>query len=424
MLRKYFLNSDFTRNTVILVSGAAIAQAIPIILQLILRRTYSPQDFGAFSVYMVLLSPLALIATLRYEVTIVLPKENQDSANILVGSILINLVLIIIIFIIIILFKDNLVSFINLPEKYSYYLYFLPLGIFLYATYQSINFWLIRQKAFKSSATNKIMRRVAEGVTQIIFGVFKQPFGLIIGDLIGNCANNISGIRQLVKNNFIKSDITKERIYSVLKKYSSFPKYNLVPAVLDSLTIAFPVLFINKFFSTDHAGYFDLTQMALVAPLSLISATISQVLLQNISEKKNKLVSIKRNIIKLTLLLSVIGIFTTIIILLFGTELFSFVFGEKWKLSGDYSKILIFCYIVRFIISPISIVLISLEKIKMLSLWQILYFLLISSLVFFSYFTIEQFIKLYVIFNVAAYLVYAILITLIIREYEKNIIKN
>jgi O-antigen/teichoic acid export membrane protein len=49
-MKKLFGQSDFLRNTVILVFGTGIAQMIPILLQPVLRRIYAPADFGAFAV--------------------------------------------------------------------------------------------------------------------------------------------------------------------------------------------------------------------------------------------------------------------------------------------------------------------------------------------------------------------------------------
>ena len=191
MLNKIPLNPGFVRNTAILVSGTGIAQVIPILMQLVLRRTYSIEDFGAFSVYMSLLSPFVVIALFRYEIAIVIPSDKKDATNLFAISLITNLIFVAFLLLIIILFKNPVISLFNFPEKYSYYLYFLPLGILLFGASQSINYFLIREKAFKASAINKISRRIAEGFTQVIFGLIKQPVGLVIGDIIGNLSNNI-----------------------------------------------------------------------------------------------------------------------------------------------------------------------------------------------------------------------------------------
>ncbi len=75
MIRQKIRNSELFKNTSILVSGTALAQLIPILLQPILRRFYSPEVFGAYSVYLSLVGILYVLSSLRYEMAIPLPRN-------------------------------------------------------------------------------------------------------------------------------------------------------------------------------------------------------------------------------------------------------------------------------------------------------------------------------------------------------------
>lgn len=412
--------NDFFRNSLILLTGTVIAQIIPVFMQLFLRRVFSPEEFGAFSVYMSILGILSIIATLRYEMTIVLPDNDNDAVNLLGLTIGLSFLFNVLLTVVIILFHLPIIQLFNFPEKYGQFLYFIPVGVFLFSSYQAINYWLIRIKAFKASSINKISRRAGEGIVQFMFGLAKLPVGLVIADISGNLVNNISGVFQLIKRGIDLKSITFSNINLILKRYIHFPKYNLLPAVLDTVTIAMPIFLINRFFSSQYAGFVDLTQLAIVAPLSIISASISQVLLQKISEKRNAKQPILRNIITLTLVLFSISITVLIIIQLWSTGLFQFVFGEKWIFSGQIAKILVFSYTIRFIVSPLSIIFIALEKIRIQAFWQIFYFLLIGSLIFYSDFEFERFLRLFVIFDVVSYLLYySIIIKISLNHDEK-----
>ena len=157
MFKKFFpASSDFTKNTFTLVFGTIVAQAIPFILHPFLRRLYSPEDFGAMAVYLNLFGVVTIVSALRYEAAIVLPKYNNEAANLLSLTFIINFVFTVLLFIALLFFKNDLVQFLNFPLAYANYLYFLPIGSLLYGCYQSMNYWLIRQKAFKASTTNKI----------------------------------------------------------------------------------------------------------------------------------------------------------------------------------------------------------------------------------------------------------------------------
>ena len=138
------------KNISILVSGTTIAQLIPIILQPLLRRYFSPEEFGAYAVYLSLIGILFIVASMKYELAIILPEKDKTATNILTLAVLINLVFSFVLLIIIVLFRRPVSNLINLPAQYSIYLYLVPLGVFLYSMYQSINYWLIRKKLFFS----------------------------------------------------------------------------------------------------------------------------------------------------------------------------------------------------------------------------------------------------------------------------------
>ncbi|MBK7627773.1 MAG: oligosaccharide flippase family protein [Bacteroidales bacterium] len=115
--------SELLKNTSILVSGTAIAQLIPILLQPILRRFYSAEIFGAYAVYLSLVGILAIISSFKYDLAIILPRKNKDAVNIFFLTVLINLAFNVVLLLVIIIWQPQFLSFFNLPEKYSEYLF-------------------------------------------------------------------------------------------------------------------------------------------------------------------------------------------------------------------------------------------------------------------------------------------------------------
>ncbi len=412
--------SEFLQNALTLISGVGIAQLIPILLQTYLRRIFSPEDFGAFAVYMSMLGIIAIISSLRYQMAIVIPKKDEEAVNLFFLVLFINISFLILLYTLILFFKNEILELVNFPVKYAYWLYFLPLSIFLFSVYDAMNYWLIRKKAFKASAINKISRRSFEGITQTVAGIMKKPFGLVLGDIIGNIANNISGIIQIRKNGFLGNLFNKKVLIKVIKKYSDFPK-NAIPAMLNTAGTLLPIIFINKFYSESITGYFDLTRMVLSVPGILISAAISNVLLQNISEKINQSLSIKKDLKNVFFALLIISFLEIIIIINFAPALFTFVFGKSGTISGIYSQILIFSFAFRFIVSPLSFALIALRKIKIISFWQILYFSSILLLPLFKRLSFQDFIKIYVLIDIILYIIYFILIYLTVKKYETRL---
>jgi O-antigen/teichoic acid export membrane protein len=414
-------SSELLRNTSILISGTAVAQLIPILIQPVLRRYFTPEVFGAYAVYLSLVGILAIVASFKYELAIILPRKDKEAANIFFLTILINSIFCILLALIIIIWKTKILHFFNLADKFADYLYFVPLGIFFYSSYQSINFWLVRKKAFFPISVNKFVRRGFEGSAQIIFKFTKVSHGIIFGDLIGHVANIISGIYQGWKRGLSFGLISPEKIKYVLTKYSEFPKFNLIPSFMSACSFLLPAILLNKFFSSENAGFFDLSKLLLSIPLALISTSISNVLLQSISEKFRDNKSLIKDLLLILTIVAIIGIAEIIVITFFGIGLFKLFFGELWGFSGRISQILVWSYALNFLVASFSAIFISMNKIKILSIWQLIYFISILSLILFKNYPFIDFLKVYVIIEVSCYLIIIALMFYIVLNYEKRI---
>ena len=418
------LRSEMVKNSLTLISGTVIAQIIPVALQPLLRRIFTPEDFGVFAIYMSLLGMLAAIASLKYESTIILPKRDKDAAHLLVGSIIVVFSFSIIFLVLIFFLKNSLIDYFNFPPAIEQWLYLLPLSAFIFTSYQAMNYWLIRKNRFKASAVNKVIRRTAEGGTQTGLGFSTVSSGLIIGNIIGDSINFLSGIFQIKRSSFNLKSVRLPRILYLLKRYKEFPLYSGVPSFLNTISLLVPVLIITRSFDEEIAGFYSLSQMVLALPLALVSVSVSQVLLQQLSEKIKSTSSINSIVTRLALVLTGLSIPFILIILFFGEALFDFFFGIDWRVSSDITQILIYAYALKFIVSPLSVVFIALEKVKISGLWQLGYFLAICGLFAINFKDLNDFFITYLAIELTLYLMYIILIFAQVRRYESQLIKD
>jgi len=413
--------SELLRNTSILVSGTAVAQLIPILLQPVLRRYFTPDIFGAYAVYLSLVGILAIVSSFKYELAIILPRKDKEAANIFFLTIVINIVFNVVLLLIILIWKHKILRFFNLTENFSDYLFFVPLGIFFYSVYQSINNWLVRKKGFLPISVNKFMRRGFEGGAQLAFKFAQNSHGIIYGDLIGHIANLISGIYQSWKRGLTIGLLSRSKLKYVALKYSEFPKFNVVPSFMSACSFLLPALLLNKFYSSEMTGFFDLSKLLLSIPLALISTSISNVLLQSISEKFKVRKSLRKDLLLILGIVASIGTVEIVIISFFGVGLFKLLFGEIWGFSGRISQILVWSYALNFFVASFSAVFISMEKIKLLSIWQVFYFISILSLTLFRNHPFLDFLRIYVSIEVFCYLVIIVLMIFIVFRYENRI---
>src|SRR5690606_27302972 len=70
----------FARSVAVLATRSITGQVLVFLSVPVLSRMYSPEDFGALSVFSSVLGVIAIIATLRFENAILVPAKD-DEAN-------------------------------------------------------------------------------------------------------------------------------------------------------------------------------------------------------------------------------------------------------------------------------------------------------------------------------------------------------
>lgn len=412
--------SGFLKNFSILLTGTAVAQAIPVLLQPLLRRLFTEDIFAVLAVYNSITSMLIVITTLRYEMAIVLPEKDRNAGALVILALLINFAVSTLFFLFIGLLPDTTSRWINWPEGHRLWLYFVPISVFLFSSSQTLNYWLIRKKAFKASAKNRVSRRLAEGACQSVGGLMAWQGSLIGGDIAGRAVNLFVALKQSLKHQFSFSYFNLQSIKDVSYRYKDFPLFQTIPALLNTASLMLPVLFVNSFYTTNSTAQFDLCRQVLLLPLALITTAMSQVLLQKFTEQRHKKQPLIPGFLKLTIATSIFAVVTILFFRIAGEPVFAFLFGEQWRLAGSWAAILAPAFMIQFVVSPLSTMIIALEKIRIGALWQLLYFLAILSLLFFDHLPENSFFVVFTFINISFYTLYWLIILFIIMNYERK----
>lgn len=362
MIKQLKPKSEFTRNVLTLMTGTTIAQAIPIAITPLLTRIYSPEDFGIFSLYIGITSTLAVMATGRYELAIMLPKKDNDALNIVILSILIAFFVSFLTLFVVVIFNNEIVLLLNSPEITNW-LFFIPLTILLTGIYQSLNYWNNRRKKYKRLALSKVIKSSVSSITNLGMGLKSfTSSGLIIGSLMGQFITTTALVRQAWKENKdLKGNISKLKMISLMREYKNFPSINLPHAFLNVFSTSAVVIVLSYFFQSSITGYYALANRVIASPMGIITGSYGQVFLQKIVElsstddREKEAIFFKNSVLKL--LIFSFPIF--LILFVFSVDIFSYIFGEKWGIAGYYAKILVPMLYVRFtgsIVSSIAIV--------------------------------------------------------------------
>ena len=361
MISKLKPKSEFTRNVLTLMTGTTIAQAIPIAISPILTRIYTPEDFGVFALYMSLLMIFGNLAAGRYEMAILLPKNNTDAKHIVVVAIILSFITSLIFFFLIVLFHKQIMGVLD-NNNISIWLYLLPLNIFLFSVASILYYWYNRKKEYKTLANNQILKSSVQGIVNLLVGYFgKITAGLIFGTLLGTFISVIY-LFQKVKNDFDKFIFSKYRAILLLNKYQKFPKFLILSNFLESLSTQLPILLISSFFGITIVGFYALSQRIVKIPLMFMGSSISSVFRQKASKLLVTTGSCRVLYLNTLKKLFILGTIPFITFYFIAPDMFRIIFGEEWKVTGEYAQLLTPLFYLEFIIYPLRIMFIVAEQ--------------------------------------------------------------
>ena len=354
--------SRFITNVLKLVSGSVIAQALGILLVPIITRLYSPGDYGAFQVFLSISSILAVLSCLSYQLAIMLPKEEEDSANIVTLCIALVSIISVVSGGVFILFSGWVGDVLNTPGI-SQYLIFLPVVVFLNGLFVVVNYWLSRRVRFGTLATAQVANSVSSKFVQIGTGFGSaSPLGLILGLIAGYGAALLVMLRGIREDLPLFRSVSLSRITYLAKRYRRFPLFTSWSTVANSASLQVAPLMLASFFNPAIVGFYGVAHMVVNMPMSLIGSATGQVFFQKASEEKNRTGSVKTVVREVHQRLVSIGIFPILILMIIGEELFALVLGAQWGTAGGYARILAPWLLLVFIASPLSTIFSVLER--------------------------------------------------------------
>ena len=421
LLKNIIPKSSFAKNVLTLMTGTTISQAIPIAISPILTRIYGPEDFGVLALFVSLTTIFGAVVTGRYELAVMLPKEDEKSRSIVALCILISFVFCAVLFVFIALFHSYFVELLG-DDRISTWLYFVPLVLFLVGLFNTLNYHFSRKKEFQKVAKANVFKSISLSISQLIFHFIRSgAFGLVIGRIISAIVAPLFLLFNLKKSE--KISFEKEKILSVAKRYIDFPKYAMWAGLFNNLALNFNNLVIPIVYSTSILGYFALVYRVLVLPFTLVSTSVGQVFFKEVSELKNQNINVSNVILGVVKKMGLISFFGFGLLFFIVEYLFVFVFGEEWRIAGVYAQYLIPMFMIRFVVSPLTLIHSVFEAHKLSLLLQFLMFLLSALSMYIAYIFKLDFEYFLILFSTLMVLFYLLRFVIIIYIAKRPHIK-
>jgi len=337
------IKSRFFQNVATMLAGNVTAQVVAFLAAPVITRIYSPDAFGSLTFIQSIADIFIVIASLRYTLAIVLPKDEFDAYNLLVLSVLstfcISAVLLLIILVVGAIPNESDWFF-----GHGKYLLFIPIIVLLESIRENFIFVHTRFSNFKLISASTVAAPMMTAGVKIFSGLLlsASAFWLIAGNLAGTLLSALILIffafRYILPG--ISKQINLKRLKKIAIQYYRFPLIHMPTSLINSFSQNLPVFLFSWFFSPQVVGFYGLANMVLRRPLNVISGAVANVFLQKSAESQDNKQVLYHQLKKATVGLATIGIIPFLILAFYGAWIFGLFFGEEWSEAGLYSQIL------------------------------------------------------------------------------------
>ncbi len=350
-------NNSFISNVTKLSGARVVTFVIGILTAPLFGRLFTPDQVGIFSIFVSAVTFLTTLCALRYDLAIVLPKEDQNAISVFSAATLILLSFVLI------FSGATLLGFGRYLEGTNYepiipFLWLVVLAVGLSAFGGLINQWLNRKKHYGLLAFSNIMASVTNQVGAVSVGAL--GFIGVTTLIIVNFVSQLLGL--LIKLNFFAKEtrsmlrqVSIRSMITELKNYKKFPLIDLWSAVLNNLSVQLAPFALLFFYSADVVGHYSQGMRLIVLPTLLIGSAIGHVFYQKaaVADQAETL----QDLVQRTLGgLVLIGGFPFLILGLLGDIIFGILLGPMWVEAGVYSQIFAGWVFLSFCGAPLSTV--------------------------------------------------------------------
>lgn len=356
-LRARLEKHEFLRHVLVLMSGTAVAQVLPIAASPLITRLYSPEEMGVYTMFMAFVNGLLTIATWRYDLAIVLPKRVEDARGLAKLSLRLSALTCLIGGLGFFIFAGPISEAVRMPEL-KFWLAFVGIVAWAYSQVSILNYWCNRNKSYGLMGANRIGQSVTTTGTQLGLGAMSfGTSGLVISTFLGQL---VAAARLFVHTRKDIFGLPHSPLRPLMREHKKMPLMNAPTAVLDAIRLNGTQVLIGAFFTTAALGQFGQAWKLLQTPAGLINSSLSQVFYQKLSttERGTMFSVVKAGILRS----ATVGLVPFLLIYLLSPPLFPIIFGARWALAGQIGAALVPWLYVNFITSPISMLFVVVRR--------------------------------------------------------------
>lgn len=364
------LRNALVKNTATLLSGTVLGQAFTFVITIWLARVYTPAEYGAMAIYTATALILTELVNGRYDNAIMLPKSRQQALTLVKLSLMLCAGITLLITALVLGWEFSGLWPMN-DREIQLALYLLPVSTLLGGILQPLMVFINREEKYNILALSKFSQAIATGVISLLLGYWGYGlYGLLAGFIAGQFIAVVLVIPGYISSIKNEASAKWQSIKEMASQYQHFPKFATGATLLNTLSRVTPFYLLLL---PEVIGNFSLSNKMLGAPVLLVAGSFAQVFYQKAArEHEVSEEAFLKLVLQTARNLFILGVVPVTVLGLYGAEIFSFVFGERWASAGIYSQYLAPWILFLFIVNPLSNVINIKGKLKFELVYNIL----------------------------------------------------
>jgi lipopolysaccharide exporter len=351
------LASPFIKNVSKLLSVNIAVAAASALLAPLLTRTYTPEEFGAFALFMTFTGIAVTVATGRYELAIILPRKDNSARGLMKLSLATAITVSGLSALLFYIFRLRLADYFDMESMPQWILYCGP-TVFLMALFQIFTAYFNRHKYYTTMSAAQAATGISNPVIKILLGTTRLvQHGLMTGFAIANLLGTIIyGLVFFTQKKRDKVSNEKISLKELAYKYRQFPLYNMPHALSNFLSGNLPFIMLVPAFGDFKIGLYSIAFTVVFKPVSMLGNAIYQVFSQKTVENHHSNMPVRTETIELLKKMIFIGIVPFAVLFLFAPALFAWYFGNDYYEAGKYMQYLLPWLFMVYITAPLSFI--------------------------------------------------------------------
>jgi O-antigen/teichoic acid export membrane protein len=280
---------------------------------------------------------LAVLASWAWPAAVVVPRDEADALALARLALLTGGAMSLLLGLLMAVFGPLVLPLLGMKVLLPYMAWIAPAVLVMVAA-RVLSYWLIRREAFALSARWSVGMTLIVNLVKVGVGAVMPSATVLVATHTGGTAAGAWLTWRAWRRAGPYAAVVPARLGDVARRFSDFPLWRAPQDLINALSQSLPLLVLGAWAGASSAGHYAIALAVLGVPAVLLGHSVMAVLTPRVNTVLGEQGDVRTLIVKATRSLALIGCAPFALVMLLGPSLFAWVFGEAWRVAGEYAR--------------------------------------------------------------------------------------